>query len=995
MGASAIHGAVAAAAAATAFAAAGAPGVSPAFAPGDTLCGFRVVSVCELPDVEGRLVRMVYEKNGAELAWLSRDDENMTFAIAFQTLPGDDTGVAHILEHSVLCGSRKYPVKEPFVELLKSSFATFLNAWTAPDHTAYPVASRNRADFLNLMDVYLDAVFHPLSVETPTAFEQEGWHWQLDSADGELSRNGIVYSEMKGAFSKPETVAACELDRLLYPDNAYRFVSGGDPQSIPSLTFDAYREFYRRNYHPSNAKVFLDGKVDVPAALALLDSYFREYDRRERAAPAPLQTPRPASKTVKYDIAAGEDPSGKTILAEGWIAARFDEVEKRTALSILASAIAGSNEEPLSKALLGRGLCEDVTMSCGGCLQTHAAILVENAKDGATEEIRRVTSETLAALAKNGLDHERLLSLIAREEFEYRESDFGTFPRGLAYFSGAMDLWLYGGDPADAFRMNGVYASLRRRVAEGWFERLLQETFVDNHARVSLVMEPVAGLTERRAEEERARLAALKASWTEDERRRVAALSVGLKERQAAPDSPEDLAKLPRVGVKDIPAEGNAPEFTSKALASGATLYRAKTQAKGIVYAYLAFPLDGLTGEEMADAAFAAYLLGELATAKRDAGDLKKAVDADMGRFTVSVAPYSQMPSGGRPGRGRAYMEVRAGALTDNADRMAALVREILTETNFDDPARVGDLLTQKRRGMELSANGMGARHLARGRALASVSESGAIDDWMGGIAALRRMQALDASFAKDGAETCRRLGALMKRIVSGGASAAVISGEFPEGWDERFLDGYRLDEAADRTPRVAPFPARREAFTCAGAVASAAKAAFTPDCTGAGIVASRVLSLEHLWTEIRVKGGAYGGGFTRTYSGQSSFLSWNDPSPMRSLGVYDASADALRKAAAGDCEKYIVSALASFEPYLTPPGEMARVMGLVLSGRTAEDFRRMRREIVATGREDLLRFAEELEKMRSSKSVCVVGGKAIIDAAGAGAFDAVEEIAK
>lgn len=957
--------------------------------------GFKVESTENLPDVEGRLVRMTHEKTGAELAWLDRDDDNMTFAIAFRTIPENDTGVAHIIEHSVLCGSRKYRVREPFVELMKSSFATFLNAWTAPDHTAYPVASRNRADFLNLMDVYLDAVFHPVSVESPLPFRQEGWHWQIDSAVGEPKRNGIVYSEMKGAFASPHTVAYNELDRLLYRDNAYGFVSGGDPKSIPDLTFGEYVDFYRRHYHPSNARVFLDGKVDLDAVLAKLDGFFSEYERREVDTAVPMQKPVRAEKTVPYALADGESPEGKTILVDGWLVAKYDEIEKRTAFNVLATALAGSNEEPLAKALLERGLCEDVTLWCDGCQQAAAMLMLENVADGKADEARAVVAETLRSLAANGLDRERLLSVIAREEFESRERDYGQYPRGLVFFSSALDQWLYGGDPASAFKMSGVFASLRRKVAEGWFEKLLSESLLDNPSHVSVTLTPDPGLAARRDAEERAAAASAKAAWTKEELDAAVAEYAALKDFQSKKDSPEALATLPRVGVTDIPADGPAPEYEETRLASGATLCRAKTQAKGIVYAYLVFPLEGLTGAELADAAFGASLYGELATAKRGAMDVKKAVDAKLGRFSASVGVHTEPPDGGAPGRARAYLEIRAGALEAGADEMAALVKELVSETDFDDPERVGDALTQRRRSFEVMAGGISARHLARSRASASVSESGALEEWTGGIASLRRAQEVDDSFAEKGGEYCKSLGALMRRVVAGGASVAIVSGRVPDGFGEALLAAFSLDASLDRTKRTPLFAAKREGFVAAGNVAAAAVGSFTPDVSGAGIVAARMLSLEYLWTEIRVRGGAYGGSFTRGYGGQTSFLSWNDPTPARTLGVYAGAGDALREAAkGGDIGKYVVSAVASIEPYLTPSAEMNQVLSLVLSKRTVADFRRMRREIVETDRDAVARFADELDRIAAGSSVCVIGGRAQVEAA-KDALDSVEEIAK
>ena len=436
---------------------------------GDSLHGFTVKSITELPDVQGRLVRMSYEKNGADLVWLDREDDNKTFAIGFRTFPADDTGVPHIIEHSVLCGSEKYPVKEPFVDLLKSSFQTFLNAWTSSDSTMYPVCSRDDKDFRNLIDVYMDAVFHPLSVKSPMAFKQEGWHYELDKPDGELKRNGVVYSEMKGAFANPERLMYHEMNRLLYPDTCYRFVSGGDPASIPSLTFEGYKAFYKKFYHPSNARIFLDGKVPLAAILEQLDGFLKTYDRAELETDFVYQKPVSTAKTISYEIGPDENPDGKVLVYDAWVFGRYDEREKLMAMDAISDALADSNEAPLKKALLEKGLCEDVRFGVGSTAQLSASVFAKNVKKENVEEVRRVIRETFVRLA-SGLDRARLAAVLDKAEFRDREKGSPSMPCGLQHFCEAYDIWLYGGDPAEAFRNGARFASLRKKLAEGWFE---------------------------------------------------------------------------------------------------------------------------------------------------------------------------------------------------------------------------------------------------------------------------------------------------------------------------------------------------------------------------------------------------------------------------------------------------------------------------------------------------------------------------------------------
>ena len=646
-------------------------GAACAYQVGDRVSGFEVTAVTPVPEVKGTLVRMTYPKNGAELAWLDRADDNMTFSIAFRTIPQDDTGVAHILEHSVLCGSEKYPVKEPFVELLKSSFATFLNAWTSSDYTAYPCCSRNRKDFLNLVDVYMDAVLHPLSVKSPLPFRQEGWHWDLEGPDAELGRNGVVYSEMKGAFANPERLLYHELRRMLFPDNTYRFVSGGDPASIPDLTFEKYKDFYFRHYHPSNARIFLDGRVDLPAVLAKLDAYLAPYGRQAVDAAVPFQKPVSAAKTIPYEIAPGENPTNKTLVADAWVFAPWKDRERGLAFDVLSDALADSNEAPLTKALLSRGLCEDVGLWCGGDEQRAATFYAKNVKDGKADEVRRVMRETLEGLAANGLDHARIAAVIDRHEFREREKDTGGFPRGLAYFSDANEAWMYGGDPTEAFRHAHLYAALRAKLKTDWFEKFLREALLDNPHHVQLTMTPSATLAAERAAAEKKALAAVKAGLSKKDLDEVLALTRELAAFQKRADAPEDLAKLPRLAVADVPVRGpeRVQALTWIPCGGSVPVLSPRTGANGITYVKLYFQLHGLTREELADVYLLTKLFGELATERCSALALRSEIDSRLGSFNVSVDVEGQSS-----GEATAYVVVTVSALEEKKDEIVRLV---------------------------------------------------------------------------------------------------------------------------------------------------------------------------------------------------------------------------------------------------------------------------------------------------------------------------------
>ncbi|MBQ9045106.1 MAG: insulinase family protein, partial [Oscillospiraceae bacterium] len=483
----------------------------------DRIHGFCVLGSEPLPELGATLWRMEYEKNGAQLVWLEREDDNKTFAITFKTIPQDDTGVFHILEHSVLNGSEKYPVREPFVELLKSSLSTFLNAFTFPDKTMYPVSSRNDADFLHLMDVYLDAVLHPLCIRDDHAFLQEGWHYE-PTEDGGVTVNGVVFNEMKGDYSNPESRLRLTLLRALFPDSPYGFSSGGDPAHIPELTYEQYCASHARFYHPSNSRILLDGAVDLDAALAKLDGYLRDFERIDPDADIPMQPPVRSEATDYYEIGPEERAENKALLARGWVYGAFDEPEKTLALNALAAALTGTNDAPLKKALLDAGLCEDISFGTDdGMQQNYAYLLLYNADERRADEAWRIAEDTLRAMADGGLDRERVRNVLRRIEFSTREKDFGRMPRGVVYAIQSMDAWLYGGDPAQGLRYDAVFDSLREKLDAGWFEDFLRAAFLDNPHAATVALLPSKTLGAETAEAERQRLAAVRAGWTPEQ----------------------------------------------------------------------------------------------------------------------------------------------------------------------------------------------------------------------------------------------------------------------------------------------------------------------------------------------------------------------------------------------------------------------------------------------------------------------------------------------
>ena len=938
---------------------------------GEKICGFTVTAVESLPEVSGRMVRLTYEKNGAELVWLDRADDNKTFGIAFKTPPVDDTGVTHILEHSVLCGSDRYPVKEPFVELLKSSMATYLNASTWPDRTVYPVATRNDRDFLNLVSVYLDAVFHPLCVKNDWAWRQEGWHYEFKG--DQLVRNGVVYSEMKGALASARSLGGKALDRAMFPDNAYRFVSGGDPDHIPELTFEKYRAYYEAHYHPSNAKIFLDGRVDLRPILAVLDTCLAGFERRAVDFSVPLQQPVVSRQTMKYPAT---DENGKVFLFDGWGVGTYRDRKRLLALQVLCDYLVGSNESPVKKALLDRQLCTDVSLYPSAMEQATVELIVENTTVEHAETCRQVFRETIDALLKGGLDRPSLSAKLDNAEFQDREKDFGSYARGLAFMNDALGLWIYGGDPAEAFRSADLFADLREDLEKGGFEQVLREAFVDNPHHAEVTLEPSATLAAEKRVADEAELARTLAEMTEDEVVELKRQADDLKRRQAAVDAPEDLAKLPRLSLTDIPVQGSYTPMTASER-KGTTVLRSNVGVDGIVYLNLAFPLDGLSDEELLAVPVLADMLGYVPTTDHATLALRNEIDSRLGRLNFAASSTSRGP----------YLKVALSALTSRKDDAQRLLSEVLLRSRFDDAKVVADHVAQARESNEQAFQRRGDI-LAMLHAGGFVSRQDEISDMFDG---LRQLRWLQSGVSCDFAALARRI--FTRRVI------VSVTDNVEESFVDTLLAGLpeAPAEAVARQDFQAPVSSERprvglEIAAPVGFSGYVGRLPSAASYSGAYAVAARIASLDHLWNEVRVKGGAYGAYLRVNHTGRVSFGSYRDPNPAGALGSFRATGRALESfvKSGHSFEKYQVAVIGQMEPYRSPRAEAAYVLDSHLEGLTLERRQKTREEVLRTTPEDLLGCARALAETAEKAVHCVVGGK---DVLGKCALDRVEPV--
>ena len=963
--------------------------------PNDQLHGFTVRYVQELPEIHAVLYRMTYEKNGADLVWLDRNDDNKTFSITFKTIPQDDTGVFHILEHSVLNGSRKYPVKEPFVELLKSSLQTFLNAMTFSDKTMYPVSSRNDQDFLNLIDVYMDGVLHPLSLTDRHAFLQEGWHYELEDPEGELTCNGVVYNEMKGVYTDPDAALEYELSRALFPDNCYGFESGGHPDQIPTLTYENYLASHRRFYHPSNARIFLDGRGDLDAVLGKLDEYLRDYEYLEVDTEIPMQKAvHPAERIAEYEIDSDEDIENKVLMAKGWVIGSYSDREKKLTAAMLAELLLASNESPLKKALLEKGLCEDLEMHVQDDIQQpYIFLLVRNTGKEKREQVWNTVQEVLEQQARDGLDREQLTAMLNNLEFTMREQDYGSSPKGVVYAILTQAGWLYGGDPAQDLCYDKVCQSLRNKINTGWYEQCIREFFLENPHTAQVVLLPGKTIGQERRARETARLAAVKASWTTDECLEIIEEFHRLRRRQNEPDTPEQLASIPQLTLADIPPQPPEIAWAEPQTIEGVPVLREEIDTNGILYLTLYFSLADIPQEQLSAVSFLAALLGELGTERYSALQLRSQLEGNLGQFNVNTASFTIAD---QQDKAQAFLVVSVSALESRRDDILRLIPEVLLHTDFSDRKLIAHILRQLRldgeQEISMSGNTFAARRIA-----ASFSANGVVSEALGGITRLRWLQETEAKLTAEEISLETELSALCLKLISRDRLTINLTGQ----WDPALVEGIiaALPDRPMGTPVNYPLPPiRREGFQIASEIGFAARASnlavLGETCTGAARVASQYLTLDYLWNAVRVQGGAYGTGLAVRPGGTIQFTSYRDPAAAQSLVTYMHAGDALRALAdSGESlDRYIISTIGDFQSAATPRLDGQRAAANYFCGRTRDDRNRIYSEILHTTPEELQQFSHILDKACEHSGICVIAGRDGLDACGS-MLDTVESI--
>ena len=939
--------------------------------PGDLCVGFRLVKKEYVASREADLYTLRHEKTGTELLYFDRADENKTFAISFKTLPENDTGVFHILEHSVLNGSRKFPVKEPFVSMLQSSMQTFLNALTYSDKTLYPVSSRNEQDLFNLMAVYLDAVFCPLIYEKPEIFMQEGWHYEFDEESGAPSYNGVVFSEMKGAFADVDSLMGEELSRLLFPDTSYGYISGGHPEHIPELTYQQFVDTHKRFYHPSNARIFLDGHMDVDRALAYIDGeYLSHYDYRAPDFDFRLQTPKPAERTICYEAREGEEELAH--LAAAKILCTHADVEKTYAAKILANYLTGSNEAPLTRAFLERGLAQDVSVDItDGVYQPSVALLVRNTGKEQFAEIKSFLTGTVRRLVADGLDKQALMAALERFAFSNREI---REPYGVVLAARALNGWLYGDDPLTHIDNAAVFDALRAKVDTDYFADLLMEMLGQPETLSYLYALPSLTKGQEDARREAERVEAIAAQWSDDEYRQVRDGLAKMQQWQQSKDSDEVLATLPHLELADVPERVESTEKQLMKL-GGTPVLAVRNPTNGIVYLNLFFDVSDFTVEELRELNALTSFFGELRTEHYSALELQTKIKATLGSLYMRVDLISKL---GDRADCKPYLLVSASMLEENAADALALIQELLLFGRYDETDRISETLAQNDYFMKQALIGNG-HVFAITKALSAGSREGALKELLEGENFVNWFSGYAEQFTASPVEHAARFAALTARAFARSRLFVGFSGALDTAAVEKLISALPTGEVGaaadcpsfDNSPGTIEIPGD-VGFSALGGNLAALGSAYTGSCS----VLASLMTYGYLWNAVRVQGGAYGTGMSIRASGDLFCYSYRDPNLENTRAAFNGMADFLSDALAQGMplDDLIIGTVNTTDPLLDPSGVCELECTRQLRGITPDDIARIRREILHTTPDDLLTQLDALRTFQQEGKFCAVG---------------------
>ena len=951
----------------------------------NTLEAYELLEKKELQDLNSVGYRLRHKKTGAKIALIRNDDENKVFYIGFRTPPKDSTGVAHIVEHTVLCGSDKFPVKDPFVELAKGSLNTFLNAMTYPDKTVYPVASCNDKDFANLMDVYLDAVFHPNIYKYEEIFKQEGWHYELESEDAPITYNGVVYNEMKGAFSSPESVLERSILNSLFPDNTYGNESGGDPVDIPNLTYQDYLDFHSKYYHPSNSYIYLYGDMDFAEKLEWIDKeYLSAYDAitLDSAVKEQAAFEKPKEISFPYPIASSESLADNTYLSYNTVVGNVLDKELYLAFEVLEYALLNAPGAPLKKALIDAGIGKDIMGSYdNGIYQPIFSIIAKNANEEQKEEFLAIIRSVLEDCVKNGISKKSLLAGINSMEFKFREADFGAYPKGLMYGLQCLDSWIYDEkEPFMHIEAIETYAFLKEQTKGRYFEELVQKYLLDNTHVSVVITKPQKGLN---AENEKAleeKLAAYKATLSKEEIDSLIADTRHLKEYQEEPSPKEDLEKIPLLKREDLKKDIVKLTNEECEVAGVPALYH-DVFTSGIHYVDFMFDIKHIRQEDLPYVGLLKAVLGYVDTEHYGYADLSNEINLQTGGISNNILVTADVE---HIEEYSLKFEIRTKFLDDKTGAALRLVKEIICSSNLDDEKRLYEIIAQGKSRLQMAIGGMG-HYMAGMRAMSYFSKTSKISDLTGGIELYKMVADLEEHFEEKKEElkaTLKRLvkeifvrERLMLNITSAGGT------EFLEQELQMLLESLPSDKNPVKQQEII-CEKKNEGFLDASKVQYVSRAGNFVEkgysYTGTLRILKVIMGYDYLWINIRVKGGAYGcmSGFGK--NGDTYFASYRDPKLRATNEIYEKIPEYLKEFDADerDMTKYIIGTISEMDTPLTPISRGRRSLICYLGHITDEELQKERDAVLSGTAEDIRALAPLVQAVLEEQDLCVIGNE-------------------
>jgi len=954
------------------------------------LAEYEMLEERKVSDLDSMGYLMRHKKTGANILLLSNEDNNKVFSIGFRTPPADSTGLPHILEHSVLCGSKHFPAKDPFVELVKGSLNTFLNAMTYPDKTVYPVASCNDKDFQNLMHVYLDAVFYPNIYQREEIFRQEGWHYELADKEESIVINGVVYNEMKGVFSSPEDMLDREVFNTLFPDNAYAYESGGDPELIPQLTYETFLEFHKTYYHPSNSYIYLYGDMDMVEKLDWIDKeYLSRFEKINVDSSIKMQESfsEITTRVKEYSITAEEPLEDNTYLSYNLVIDTSLNKELYLAFQIIEYALLEAPGAPLKQALLDRKIGKDIMSTYeNGVLQPYFSIIAKNTNKSDKDAFLDTIQEVLEKIVAEGMDRKALLAGINYFEFKYREADFGSYPKGLVYGLQAYDSWLYDDkSPFMHIEANETFSFIKEKVDKGYFENLIQEYLLHNTHGSVVIIEPKRGLTVELERKEAERLARYKESLSDEQLDKMIVNTKALTIYQEEPSTKEELESIPLLKIEDIKKDAE-PYVIAEANMADTLILHHDLFTNGIGYLTLLFDLKMVPYELLPYIGILKNVLGYVSTENYLFGDLFNEININSGGINMSVMSYANAKDTEKI---TTKFEISAKVMYDKLGFAFSMISEILCTSNFDDDKRLYEIMSMLKSRMQMGMTSAGHSTAAL-RALSYCSKTAYLADIMSGLSFYHLVDKIESNFEDEKQEMIAKLKELMHYIFRAENLIVDYTAEEKKFLElereiEPFKDKLYKDIIEEKNYVIEPRQLNEGLKTSSKvqyvAVAGNYRKAGL-DYTGALKVMKVILGYDYLWNSVRVKGGAYGCMNSFSKIGDSYIVSYRDPNLKKTLEVYYGAVGYLKNFKAGerDILKYIIGTISNLDVPLSPSAKGMRAMGYYLSKETFEDIQRERNEVLSTSQKEIRRLAKYVEAMLSQKLICVLGGEEKIE---------------